>query len=172
MSEIITKENFIDGKYDVFKKFHQQLAVVSVGGEEDFRCMTIGWGMMGNIWGHPGSALSVYVSPSRHTCELMQKEEYFVVSFFPEEYKEDVITLGKYSSRDGDKVSRTKLHKKVLEKGIGFEEAELTFVCRKLCAQQFDPALCPENIQKNVYTIIEPHYMFIGGIEDAFGEVK
>lgn len=167
---MINKENFIDAKYDVFKKFHSQLGVVCVGDENDFRCMTIGWGMMGNIWGHPGSALSVYVSPSRYTFDLLQEKEYFTVCFFPEEYHEDLITLGRNSGRDGDKVAKTKLTKKFMENGVGFEEAELTFVCKKICAQQFELELTPEHM-RDIYTKIAPHYMFIGSIEDAFGEI-
>lgn len=93
MTRQISMENFIEAKYDVFSKFHKQLAVISSGDIKDFRCMTIGWGAMGNVWGHPGSALTVYVSPARHTFEYLQKNEYFTVSFFPEEYHKDLITL-------------------------------------------------------------------------------
>lgn len=43
MSQIINKENFIDANYDVFKKFHQQLAVVTCGTVDNFRSLTVGW---------------------------------------------------------------------------------------------------------------------------------
>ena len=83
MSQIVNKENFIDTNYDVFKKFHQQLAVVTCGTVDNFRSLTVGWGMMGNVWGHPGSAITIYINPSRFTFEYIEKEEYFVVSFLP-----------------------------------------------------------------------------------------
>lgn len=171
MSTIINKDNFIDAKYDVFKKFHSQLGVVSVGEEGDFRCMTIGWGMMGNVWGHPGSAITVYVHPSRYTFEYMQEKEYFVVSFFPEQYHDDVFQLGRTSGRDGDKVAQTRLTPKTIEHGVGFEEAELTFVCRKISAQQFKLENCPQHMVDGIYSKMEPHYMYIGFIEDAFGVI-
>lgn len=167
----ITKENFIDAKYDVFKKFHSQLAVLSAGNIDDFNCMTIGWGAMGNIWGHPASALTVYVIPQRYTFEYMTKEDYFTVSFFPEQFKKDLITLGRHSGRDGDKIALTQLTPKALEHGVGFEEAELTFVCKKIYCDQFDINKVPQFMRDNVYQSFEPHYEFIGYIEDAFGEV-
>ena len=172
MSQIITKENFIDAKYDVFKKFHQQLAVITCGGIEDFRCMTIGWGAMGNVWGHPGATITVYVNPARYTFAYMQQKEYFTVCFFPEEYRRDVMTLGTKSGRDGDKVALTGLTPKALENGVGFEQAELTFVCKKLYGGQFELEKTPEQIRNSIYTKFEPHYFYIGSIEDAFGEVK
>ena len=75
IGQIITRDNFIEAKYDVFKKFHQQLAVITCGDIGDFRCMTIGWGAMGNVWGHPGSSITVYVNPARYTFGYMQEKE-------------------------------------------------------------------------------------------------
>ena len=172
MSEEITMENYIEAKYDVFQKFHKQLAVVTAGDIDDLRCMTIGWGAMGNIWGHPGSTLTIYVSPARHTFEYLQEKDYFTVCFFPEEYRKDVMTLGTKSGRETDKIALTSLTTQKLENGVGFEQAELTFVCRKIYADQFKLELTPENMQKNVYTKIPPHWFFIGSIEQVFGKVE
>lgn len=172
MSQLITKENFIEAKYDVFQKFHKQLAVVIAGDIDNFRCMTIGWGAMGNVWGHPGSTLTIYVSPARYTFEALQSNECFTVCFFPEEYHKDVMTLGTKSGRNVDKVALTRLTPKALEHGVGFEQAKLTFVCRKLYADQFKIELTPENMRNNVYTKIPPHWFFIGAIEEAFGTVE
>lgn len=172
MSQPINKENFIEAKYDVFQKFHKQLAVLTCGEGEDFRCMTIGWGMMGNVWGHPGSALTVYVQPGRHTFGYMQDREYFTVCFFPEECRPDVMTLGTHSGRDGDKVALTSLTPKPLEHGVGFEQAELTFVCRKLCSQPFELEATPDHVRNGIYKKMDPHYFFIGAVEDVFGTVE
>lgn len=171
MSQIITKDNFMDAQYDVFRKFSQQYALVSAGTMDHFNCMTLGWGMMGNLWGHPGSALTIYVQPSRYTWEFMEQYDHFVVTFFPQEYREEVLTLGRVSGRDCDKVALTRLTPVALEKGVGFEQAELTFVCRKVCSQQFGMENVPEFMQKGMYSRLEPHYMYIGFIEDAFGQV-
>lgn len=172
MSQQINRDNFIDAKYDVFKKFHQQLGIVTCGEEKDFRCLTIGWGMMGNVWGHPGSAVTIYVQPSRYTFEYMMKKDYFTICFLPEQYRKDVVTLGTHSGRDGDKIALTGLTPKALELGVGFEQSELTFVCRKIYAQQFDISAVPAPVRDGIYSKMEPHYMFIGTVEDVFGTIE
>jgi len=169
---LITKENFRTACYDVFQKFTDQYAIVTAGDMQDFNCMTLGWGMMGNVWGHPGPALTVYVQPSRYTFEYMQKNAYFTVCFLPKEYHDDALTLGRISGRDGDKIAHTRLTPVALAQGVGYKEAELTFVCRKICAQQFDFAATPKHMQEGMYSKLAPHYFYIGAVEDAFGEMK
>ena len=55
---------------------------------------------------------------------------------------------------------------------MGFEQAELTFVCRKLYGGQFELDKTPESVRNGIYSKFEPHYFYIGSIIDAFGEVK
>ena len=172
MSQQINMENFKEAKYDVFKMFSEQWGILTCGEPGDFRCMTIGWGMMGNLWGHPGSSLTVYVQPSRHTFEYMMDKDHFAVCFLPEEYREDATILGTKSSRDGDKVALTRLTPVALEHGVGFEQSQLTFVCRKVCAQQFDINAVPDHMREGMYSRLEPHYFFIGVVEDVFGTVE
>ena len=170
MSTIITKDNFLEQKYDVFLKFNKQLAVVAAGNIENFNAMTIGWGMMGNVWGHPGSAVTIYVSPDRYTYEYLEANEFFTVSFFPEAFREDLMTLGNNSGRNCDKIAMTSLTPRKLDLGVGFEEAELTFVCRKIYSNQFVKEKVPADVAK-VYQRISPHQEYIGYIEDAFGVI-
>ena len=172
MAEIITKENFLNGKYDVFRKFNSQWAIVTAGSIDDYNCMTLGWGMMGNVWGHPGSALTIFVQPSRYTFEYMERNDYFTVCFLPEEKRKDAEILGTLSGRDGDKVAKTTLTPVAMAHGVGFAESELTFVCRKICSQQFDMDKVPDFMREGMYSKVEPHYFYIGYIEEAFGVMK
>ncbi len=167
---MITKENFMDAKYDVFRKFSTQWAIVTAGSMDDYNCMTLSWGMMGNVWDHPGYALTIYVRPDRYTFGFMERNDYFTVCFLPEKNRKDAEILGTISGRDGDKVAKTSLTPVAMEHGVGFAEAELTFVCKKVCSQQFDINCVPEKMRKGVYSKHEPHYMYIGYIEDAFGK--
>ena len=163
----ITKENFMDQAYPVFRKFSRQLAVITAGTLDDFNSMTIGWGMLGNVWGHaPG--ITVYVSPSRYTWQFMEKYDCFTVCFFDESRRDDVMTLGTISGRDGDKISHTSLTPVAVSGSVGFREAELTLVCRKVYADQFDIDKVPPQARE-MYKRVEPHYAYIGAIEDAFG---
>ena len=164
---VINKDNFAEQCYDVFRKFGTQLAVLTAGTPERFNSMTIGWGMLGNVWGHaPG--ITVYVSPSRYTWEFMERHDSFTVCFFDASHREDVMTLGTLSGRDGDKIARTSLTPVPVGDSVGFAQAELTLVCRKVYGAQFNTDKLPA-FTANMYKRFEPHYEYIGFIEDAFG---
>ena len=135
--------DFKEKSYDVFRMFNDRWALVTAGKIDNYNTMTIAWGSMGTIWGPPHKGkpiLTVYVSPARYTHGYLDANEYFTVSFFPEEYRRDLLTLGSKSGRDGDKVALTQLTPVPIEHGVDFEQAELTFVCKKLYAHQFEKA--------------------------------
>lgn len=66
--------------------------LLTAGGIEDYNTMTIAWGEAGTMWWK--SVVSVYVVPSRHTYGYMQDSDYFVVSLFGSEHKDDLQILG------------------------------------------------------------------------------
>jgi len=162
--------DFQDKRYDVFRMFNDRWALVTAGNIEHYNTMTIGWGSLGTIWGPPHngrSIVTVYVSPDRYTHEFLEKNDYFTVSFFPEEYRRDLALLGSRSGRDGDKVALTALTPLAVEHGVDFAQAELTFVCRKLYSHQFEAEKVPEEVHDWIYTRVSPHTMFIGEIVEA-----
>ena len=166
----VNKDNFVELPYDIFRKFNRQAAVLTAGGIGDFNSMTIGWGAMGNLWGHPGSAITIYVSPDRYTWSFLERNDWFSVCFFPERYREDVLTLGRLSGRDTDKIAHTGLTCAGDDKAVWFEQAELTFLCRKVYSHQFDAEKVPEQARR-MYQRLTPHYEYIGFIEDVFGQI-
>ena len=114
---------------DAFRVFDKQWALVTAGSLDDYNTMTISWGGLGTLWSRP--VATVYVKPIRYTYQFLEKNEYFTVSFFPEEYKKDLGILGSKSGRDGDKVALTGLTPKAVEHGVGFEQASATLICKK-----------------------------------------
>ena len=166
---VITRENFMDQQYEIFRKFSRQFAVLTAGTPEKFNAMTIGWGMLGNVWGHtPG--ITVYVSPDRYTWDFMESSELFTVCFFDESHKKDVMTLGTTSGRNQDKITLTSLTPVPVGGTVGFREAELSFLCRKVYGAQFNLEKLPDFTQ-DMYKRFAPHYEYIGFIEDAFGTI-
>ena len=93
--------------------------------------------------------------------------DHFTVSFFPEAYRKDLALLGSRSGRDGDKVAQSALTPLSVAHGVDFAEAELTFVCRKLYAHQFEADKVPAEVHDWIYTRVSPHTMFIGEIVDV-----
>lgn len=54
---------------------------------------------------------------------------------------------------------------------MGFEQAKLTFVCKKIYSHKFDIKDVPQDIASTLYAPGQPiHYMYMGEIEDVFGE--
>ena len=162
--------DFRGKSYDVFQMFNDRWALVTAGDIDDYNTMTIAWGSLGTIWGPPHggrSIVTVYVSPARYTHEFLEKEEYFTVSFFPAQYQKDLGLLGSRSGRDGDKVAQTALTPVAASHGVDFEQAELTFVCKKLYAHQFEKEQVPREVAEGIYSHVPPHTMFIGEIVDV-----
>lgn len=149
---------------NIFEQFDKKWALLIAGTEGSFNTMTISWGGLGTLWSRP--VATVYVKPCRYTYEFMERNDYFTVSFFPEDYKKDLGLLGSKSGRDGDKLALTSLHAKPLENGMGFAEAELTLVCKKLYFQDLDASRIPEDALDRYYKTEAPHRMYIGEVVD------
>ena len=162
------KERSFAGKdYKVFDMFNNQWALATAGVPGHYNTCTIAWGSLGTIWGGPGrgrAIVTVYINPDRYTWDLLKESDTFTVEFFPEKYREALGYLGSHSGRDGDKVSAAGLTPKELAGGVTFEEAELTFVCRKLYQGEFQREGLADEIDQGIYKKWHPHWMFVGEI--------
>ena len=162
--------DFTEKSYEVFRMFNDRWALATAGSPEHYNTMTIGWGTLGTIWGPPHKGkpiVTIFVSPARYTHEYLEENDYFTVSFFPEEYRKDLALLGSRSGREGDKVALTGLTPVPVEHGVDFAQSELTFVCRKLYTHQFEKEQVPPEVADWIYTRVPPHTMFIGEVVDV-----
>ncbi|MCR4586144.1 MAG: hypothetical protein K5686_10530 [Lachnospiraceae bacterium] len=94
----------------------------------------------------------------------MDANEYFTISFFPEEYKQILGVLGSKSGREMDKINDSGLSPVKAGDSVSFKEAEVTLVCRKLFRQELAVAKMPEDIAKSMYEGQAPHDMYIGEV--------
>lgn len=166
---------------DVFQQFDKKWALLTAGTADNFNTMTISWGGLGTIWGKP--VATTYVRTSRYTHEFMDRNDYFTISFFPEEYRKVLGVLGAKSGRNMDKMHDSGLTAKIIsldgENGsagasadgvsadgetVTFEEAEITLVCRKLYMQRMDPENILDESAKAFYKNAEPHDEYIGEV--------
>lgn len=107
--------------------------LVTAGNSELFNTMTASWGGIGYLWNKP--VVYVFIRPERYTFELMEQHELFSLTIFEKQYKKTLSTLGSKSGRDIDKMHNSGLTASFTELGTPiFEEARLTFECRKLYA--------------------------------------
>lgn len=147
---------------DIFETFDTDWALVTAGRMDDFNTMTISWGGLGTLWNKP--VATVYVKPVRYTHEYLERNDCFTVSFFPEEYRKDLLLLGSKSGRDGNKLAETKLTPAAVEGSVGFREACVTLLCRKIYRQDMQCDTMPEDVVKAYYAGEEPHTMYIGEV--------
>lgn len=162
MQEITDKHEIEAVQSELLPRLVNDWALVTAGTEDCYNTMTIAWGSMGDMFWKP--TVDVYVSPSRYTYGFMEDNDWFTVSFFPPEYREDLQVLGSKSGRDVDKVALTKLTPVALEHGVSFEQADTTLVCSKLYEQNIKDAL-PLDILEQTYASFEPHTRYVGVIE-------
>ena len=149
---------------DIFTKFDKQWALLTAGDETNFNAMTISWGSLGTLWGKP--IATTYVRESRYTREFMDNNDYFTVSFYPDEYKNVLTVMGAKSGRDMDKMNDSGLTPEALDQGVTFKEAEITLVCKKLSKQLIEPENMPEDVKDMFYGDEDWHYMYIGEVVD------
>ena len=161
MKEINPKE--LDG--NVFEMLSEQWMLITAGDISNYNTMTASWGGFGVVWGK--NVCWCVVRPTRHTHSFMEKNEYFTLSFFPEEYREALKFCGKESGRDYDKAKETGLI--AIEGGISgttsFEQANLIITCRKNYFHDFDPKkFIDQTIDSSCYPQKDYHRMYFGEI--------
>lgn len=128
--------------------------------------MTVSWGETGILWNKP--VVTVYVRPQRYTHGLMDAEQYFSLSFLPETRHDVAVLCGAKSGRDTDKVKETGLTVLRDREAPYFAEAELTLICRKLYAQDLDPAcFVDKEVDGKNYPNKDYHRMYVGEIVAA-----
>ena len=151
---------------NVFSLIGSQWMLVTAGTKEHCNTMTASWGGLGVIWGAP--AATCYIRPQRYTKEFVDREEYFTLAFFPEEYRKQLSLCGSKSGRDVDKVKECGFTVKTAACGAPyFEEAELVLVCRKRFAQEMDPNNMPQEIREKWYPQQDYHTLYIGEIVEV-----
>ncbi len=149
-----------------FEKFNSQWALVAAGPAGRCNAMTISWGSMGTIWGKP--VITVYIRPDRYTWGFLKENDSFTVSFYPPQYRDALMLMGRVSGRDGDKAAAAKLTVRPLDGCVTFAEAEETFVCKKLYMHQLDYDACPEAAKQQIYKNgVEPHWLIMGEVVDT-----
>lgn len=140
--------------------------LVTAGSEEKFNTMTVSWGGLGEIWGK--DAVFIFIRPQRYTYEFIEKEEFFTLSFYGEEFRNALKICGSQSGRNTDKIANAGLTPVFVDNTVSFEQAEYTLVCRKMASQFIDPkGFEDEAIEKN-YSAGDYHKVYIGEIVKVY----
>ena len=103
--------------------------VITAGKEDNYNSMTASGGGLGLFFKKP-TTWSL-LRTDRYTLELIQKEQTYTMSYFPNEYKEQVLFLGSKSGRDSEKMKEVDLTSIQTPSGdMSFKEARLIIECK------------------------------------------
>jgi flavin reductase (DIM6/NTAB) family NADH-FMN oxidoreductase RutF len=171
--ETIPFDQFVSRPFGMWENQHRerQWFLLTSGdyAAGQYNCMTVSWGSMGFLWGHP--FVMVVVRPQRYTLQFMEKYPTFTLCAFPLEYHDALNLLGTRSGRDGDKISAAGLTPIAATKVAApiYEQAELAIECRKVYWQDLDPThfLDPE-INRN-YPRKDYHRIYYGEVVAVAG---
>ncbi|MDP2790292.1 MAG: flavin reductase family protein [Rectinemataceae bacterium] len=169
--------------------------LVTAGSMDSWNTMTASWGGFGHLWNR--DVAFVFVRPTRHTFGFMEKSGSFSLSFFDEDWRGALATCGRVSGRDCDKAALTGLvpepfgYAKSAEATttataaaagtvpgavpgagavsvVGFRQARIVLACRKLHAQDLDPACFVDPAIAENYKARDWHRLYVASIEAAW----
>ncbi len=163
------KISFSSLKVNPFTLIAHDWFLLTAGKRGGFNTMTCGWGALGILWNKP--VAFVFVRPTRHTYDFMNRSEKFTLSFFSEGHRPALKYCGSRSGRDCDKVKEAGLTP-VFSKtgGIYFKEARMILECRKIYFDDLKPGrFLKKEIGKN-YPQKDYHRLYVGEIESVWGK--
>lgn len=151
---------------NVFDLIGKQWMLVGAEKNGKINAMTASWGGLGIMWGK--KVAFVFIRESRYTKEFVDEKKTFSLSFFGEEYRKMLNYMGTVSGRDEDKISQAGLHASLNQDAPVFEEAERTFICRKMYAQEMkEEYFTDKEAVERWYSDGNYHTMYVAEILDV-----
>ena len=145
----MTSHGLLLGSYDADKKAN---------------LMTIGWGLMGSVWGIP--IWTVLVRPSRYTYQCIEHSGCFTVNVPGDELGMACAVCGSRSGRDTDKIAQAKLSvtagKHVLAPVV--TQCPVTYECQVVHASDILPDKLTGEILSGSYLDGDYHRIYYGKI--------
>ena len=116
-------------KFNIFTLVGKDFYAVTAGKKEHYNSMIGSGGGFGLFFKKPTTWC--LFRKDRYTLELIEKEQTYTLSFFPNEYKEQMLFLGRESGRDSKKMNEVDLTSIETPSGdMTFKEAKLIVECR------------------------------------------
>jgi flavin reductase (DIM6/NTAB) family NADH-FMN oxidoreductase RutF len=140
------------------------------GKMEKANVMTIGWGLIGILWGKP--FFMVAVRPSRHTYNFIEDTGDFTVNVAKKGMEEIVKYCGSISGREHDKFKEkglTLLPGKKVKSPI-ISECLIHYECRVVFKSKVIPNGLPRKIKWIYYPRGDYHTLYFGEILATFAD--
>ncbi|MDO5443505.1 MAG: flavin reductase [Bacteroidia bacterium] len=171
MTNIVwTKSSPSELEVNPFNLLGKDWMALATGSRKGFNSMTIAWGTMGQLWNKP--VMIVYVSKDRYSKKLMDSNEYFTVTGFPQTAacRDALEYIGSHSQRDEpDKTANAGLTVEFTQLGNPiFSEGNLAIECKKIYSDEFESDKMPESLMNSMYSEMGMHTMYIGEIVNVW----
>ena len=114
---------------NVFTLVGKDFYAITAGKEEHYNSMIGSGGGLGMLF--KKSTVWILLRADRYTLELIQKEQAYTISYFPDECREQMLFLGSKSGKNGEKMKEVELTSLQTPSGnMSFEEARLIIECK------------------------------------------
>jgi len=115
--------------YNVFTLVGKDFYVVTAGKEDHYNSLTASGGGLGLLFKKPTTWC--VLRADRYTLEMILKEQTYTLSYFPNEYKKQILFLGSKSGRDSEKMNEVELTSvQTPSRDMSFKEARLIIECK------------------------------------------
>ena len=123
---------------NVFTLVGKVFPVITAGKEDHYNSMTASGGGLGMLFRKPTTWC--ILQATRYTLEMILKEQTYTMSYFPNEYKEQILFLGSKSGRDSEKMKEVELTSVQTPSGdMSFKEARLIIECKLTAVTTANP---------------------------------
>ena len=114
---------------NVFMLVGKVFPVITAGKEDHYNSMIGSGGGLGLLFKKPTTWC--VLKADRFTLVMIQKEQTYTMSYFPDEYKKQILFLGSKSGRDSEKMKEVELTGVQTPSGdMSFKEARLIIECK------------------------------------------
>lgn len=149
-----------------FTKFGKEWALITAGTKNDANAMTISWGGVGVLWGK--NVVFIFVRDSRYTKELLDKSDFFSLTFFSETYRDALNYCGNHSGRDGNKLENAGLTLATRHSIPYIDEGNFVLLCSKMSATRItEDSFIASDIKDKWYPDGDMHTMYVAEIIDV-----
>lgn len=164
MKEIDSIKNIDE---NLVKLISDDWGLVCAGKPDNWNGMTVSWGGVGELWNK--DVVFLFIRPQRYTKEFLDREEYFTLCFFDDEYKDALKVCGTKSGRDFDKMKSVGFDVAVDGEAVYPAQAKLVLKCKKIAVQEMDSTGFIDKSIENNYNG-DYHYIYVGEIEKVFSK--
>ena len=114
---------------NVFTLVGEDFFAITAGKKDHYNSMIGSGGGLGLLFKKPTTWC--ILQATRYTLEMIQKEQTYTLSYFPNEYRERMLFLGSKSGRDSEKMKEVALISVQTPSGdMSFKEARLIIECK------------------------------------------